>query len=323
MKIKLNGIVLFVLFSISINVLGQNSSTEQRSYDLFDSYVDGSLSGNGTSNENGWSSGWESGGNSWSVVDGNIDGSEGKHVAMVENTGANICFRSMEQHYSNTNGVTYWLGFKYAYNANDKYAWNGVSLFNDNDELIFIGHLSGSEFLGVDFTGGNSGTSDNAYDQAAWFVCRIDMFGEGQNPHFYLWFNPITGVEPDINNADISSVWSKGINGFNRIRLGGDSNFGSMMVDDLAIGTDFTQLYDFSQGTSTGVTSLNAKEFSILQGEGNITITDVLNKQVCIYTVSGEKVYANKPLINNIQVSMKKGIYIVTVNNQSQKVFIK
>jgi hypothetical protein len=118
-------------------------------------------------------------------------------------------------------GSTYWYSQLYqrfdGIDVDDSY--NGLSLFMDGAELLYIGKPWATKNLGLDGSGVESDTASfDAYD-GGWMVVQLIMSGDAENDDAYLWINPDPAVQPDTANADAHVKW-KGSAGFNRVRIG-------------------------------------------------------------------------------------------------------
>ena len=187
-----------------------------------------------------------------------------------------------------------------------------------------MGHPNGSSSLGLDGNGIHTFIAN--YDTKAWIVGRIDMHGEADadaNPDVYFWIDPPKDAEPDVLGAEITTSWPSLKSGFNRIRLGGDSNGGIMLVDNFVMGNKFSDLYTYKPDTGTLVKKAVSEQKTLIRAsQGMIEILDVAGKNVAVYSIEGHKLYSNKSNTSNLRVNLKQGIYIVLVNNFSQKVVV-
>lgn len=301
-----------------------------RAFDLFDGYeAFSSLDGQGEAGADGWRTAWEADGNSAFIIDQNLDGTAGKHVELVSETGDNKNFRTLSKKYENVAGRSYWLGFNFQYNlapGKDHGTWAGVSLFDGNSELFFAGHPYGDTTMGV----ANVGKSATNFDNMAWMVIRIDMQGAGLldgDPIIYCWINPDTLSEPDIATAPIIGIASGLKPGFDRVRIAGSTDKGIMLVDKLAIGTQFSHLYNFSSGpgpNGSGYPSIKENLSITPMGNEMVRISDIQGKSLAIYSLDGRLIMKqNKVTSPETIVSLKRGLYIIKVNHVAQKIVVE
>jgi hypothetical protein len=82
---------------------------------------------------------------------------------------------------------------------------------------------------------------------------------------------------------------------------------------------DFTNIIE---ETVTGINTINKDNITIQSISNGIAIKTKEQMPVSVYNLSGQKVYQS--VINgNVEIPLHKGVYIVSVNNESQKVIVK
>ncbi len=188
-------------------------------------YPAGSLGFNGTAG-NSWNGPWGA------VLDGKVDVLNGVmifsgvpvwgNIIQVANGGTIV--RSCEPAFFTDDGRDVWISFlfqRFDYSGNPD-SYNGLSLFRDDAELLFIGKPWGTGNVGLHAHGSGSGARES--EQSAyllhWLVVRLAMNGDGSNDDAYLWVDPDPQNQPAIIDADVRVTW-EGSGGWNRIRLAG------------------------------------------------------------------------------------------------------
>jgi hypothetical protein len=74
--------------------------------------------------------------------------------------------------------------------------------------------------------------------------------------------------------------------------------------------------------TVTGINTINKDNITIQSISNGIAIETKEQMSVSVYNLAGQKVYQS--VINgNVEIPLHKGVYIVSVNNESQKVIVK
>jgi len=83
---------------------------------------------------------------------------------------------------------------------------------------------------------------------------------------------------------------------------------------------DFTNIIE--EGDETAINIINKDKITIQSISNGIAIETKEQTPITVYNLSGQKVYQS--VINrNVVIHLNKGIYIVKVNNESQKVIVK
>ncbi|MBN2486248.1 MAG: T9SS type A sorting domain-containing protein [Bacteroidales bacterium] len=233
--------------------------------DNFNTYTaDGQVAGNkgGT----GWKDAWSGDANTWVVKTGNLNNDEeGNYVESVQGFGFANCFRSFEESYTAFAGQTrtYWLSFDFKYtrvNANGGSDWGGVSLYNNNDEILFLGHpTSAWTTLGASSVGTGKANFSANYEDNALLVCCI-VYKDGQDPYLYGWSNPSNNEVPDTANAEVKVTWPNGVNGFNRVRFACNSNTGLIAVDNFSLGNSYNELLCYTPYLSSSPIAFTLKD---------------------------------------------------------------
>jgi hypothetical protein len=85
-----------------------------------------------------------------------------------------------------------------------------------------------------------------------------------------------------------------------------------------------TQNYviNFTEDIASGIqdTRLN---YSIASNNGILIISEVLNKNIGVYSYTGQLIYSTNAAVNTVQIPLNKGVYLVRVNNSTSKVIVK
>lgn len=211
-------VVLFLLVFTTISM----AEVPEMLRESFD-YPEGDLLGQGETG-NGWAGPWaDLEGGVVSVSSGTL-GYEGfaQPGGYLEVSDAGTIYRSLEETWPDDSSATYWISLIYqrfdGHDVDDSY--NGLSLFLNTSELLYIGKPWGSKNVGLDATGVSGGLPSgvDAYD-LNWIVVKLVMNGTADNDNVYYWINPDPNVEPDTTMADSSGNWN-GSGGFNRLRIG-------------------------------------------------------------------------------------------------------
>jgi len=63
--------------------------------------------------------------------------------------------------------------------------------------------------------------------------------------------------------------------------------------------------------------------YSIVSNNGNLIISEVLNKNIGVYLYIGQLIYSTNAAENTVQLPLNKGVYLVRVNNSTSKVIVK
>ncbi len=240
------------------------------------------------------------------------------------------------------NGDTIWLSFLFQIDNPSSLSdsWQGISIFNGSDERILIGKDWGENKLGFNGYGiGGFVSSTSAFtgDQV-WMVFKIETSGDASNENAYLWINPDTLKEPNVDSADIARQVQ--INsGFDKIvcHMGNTAGI-TCAFDEIRLGYSFfipEQKHDSDTvvGPSSILTPHIAENLQINFDRINKTvfITSELKKQseaqlkmfnmsgICFYdeTISLEKGKQKHSIdLNNKQIV--PGVYILSLIKDSE-----
>lgn len=85
-----------------------------------------------------------------------------------------------------------------------------------------------------------------------------------------------------------------------------------------------TQSYviNFTEDATTNLQDARLN-FSIASYDGNLIISEVLNKNISVYSCTGQLIYSMNAAVNTVQMPLNKGVYLVRVNENTSKVIVK
>ncbi|MBA7520678.1 hypothetical protein ES705_12774 [subsurface metagenome] len=205
--------------------------------DSFD-YQDGPLGGQGSSADHGWLGPWD--GNVHVLDIGSLSYTDtgGKQLITAGNRveAASTSYRYLETPlvYSLVSEV--WISFLID-NFNVGIRWAGISLYNNYQELLFMGKIGSSYFLGVhDWINYRRYPTSQQLSGPVFFVVRL-RFLESSTGWTY-WLNPDLDEAPQDDEAVASQTHNIMISA-NRIRIAGEA---SVHFDELRIGTDYSSV---------------------------------------------------------------------------------
>lgn len=64
-------------------------------------------------------------------------------------------------------------------------------------------------------------------------------------------------------------------------------------------------------------------DFSIVSHNGNLIISEVLNKNIGVYAYTGQLIYSTNAASNTVQIPLNKGVYLVKIDNSTSKIIVK
>ncbi|RPI00580.1 MAG: hypothetical protein EHM72_08830, partial [Calditrichaeota bacterium] len=254
-KSSVLSIIVVLLFCVSPLLNAQLPQVVKESFD----YAEGTVGGLGITGD-GWGGPWEE------VATGNlevVDESLGFNI--IPTTGrvlqvfeAGTTFRPLADIWPD-DGSSYWISMLYkrfdGIDVDDSY--NGLSLFKDGSELLYVGKPWGTKLLGLDGTGvgGVVFSEVDAYD-GGWMVVQIIMSGDAMNDDAFLWINPDPNVQPDTASAAAHVKWN-GNTGFNRFRIGSGNapNQAECYYDEIRLSQTFAGLTSETTGGLPAVKS--------------------------------------------------------------------
>jgi hypothetical protein len=87
-------------------------------------------------------------------------------------------------------------------------------------------------------------------------------------------------------------------------------------------GTTQNYVINFTEDTTTDIQDTSI-DFSIASDNGNLIISEVLNKNIGVYSYTGQLIYSTNATVNTVQIPLNNGVYLVRVNNSTSKVIVK
>lgn len=85
-----------------------------------------------------------------------------------------------------------------------------------------------------------------------------------------------------------------------------------------------TQNYviNFTEDVTSGLQDARL-QYNISSNDGNLIISDVLNKQVGVYSLAGQLIYSTNSSSNRIALPLSKGVYLVRIGDSMLKTIVK
>jgi len=188
-------LVYLVLLGAFINTQVFGQKTVLESFD----YATGNIEGKGTAAD-GWGGAWTKTAGQIDVVDGNL-GSDvvGKSMKTVSGSGDMIAyFRELKEKWVD-DGKPVWISFYMKRDDTTPLKWGGISLFNGDNEDLFIG--CPWEIPNVGF---NNLPTKTPNTQLNFITVKLVMDGTAAKDKAYMWVNYEGNTEPDVATADIS-----------------------------------------------------------------------------------------------------------------------
>ncbi|MDD4489573.1 MAG: T9SS type A sorting domain-containing protein [Paludibacter sp.] len=94
----------------------------------------------------------------------------------------------------------------------------------------------------------------------------------------------------------------------------------SVTAEDEATNVDY--IITFNEGPVSGLENTQ-EQHQIISENGRLIITNAINKNITIYSITGQLIYYTNAINNKVLVPVNKGIYVVKVENQINKVTVK
>ena len=269
-------------------------------------YAAGDIDGSGDAID-GWNGPWVKNSGTIEVVDGNLGADIiGKSLLTISGSSQITYYRDLSEKWVD-DGSDIWISFYIQRNNLRADAWGGLSLFNEDAELLFMGCPYELEFIGFNELPTTVVSTDLNH-----ITVKLEMDGTTAKDSAFMWVNYSGITEPTKADAMQKAEW--GSDGFSKIRIANDSKY-SISYDQIIISSTF--LFP----TSVGVTKSSSPQLAyitndVLRFKGYNSAVNVE-----VYLVLGQKVLSAKN-INQIDVSnLRNGIYMVRVNgNQAYKV---
>ena len=269
-------------------------------------YAAGDIDGSGDAID-GWNGPWVKNSGTIEVVDGNLGADIiGKSLLTISGSSQITYYRDLSEKWVD-DGSDIWISFYIQRNNLRADAWGGLSLFNEDAELLFMGCPYELEFIGFNELPTTVVSTDLNH-----ITVKLEMDGTTAKDSAFMWVNYSGITEPTKADAMQKTEW--GSDGFSKIRIANDSKY-SISYDQIIISSTF--LFP----TSVGVTKSSSPQLAyitndVLRFKGYNSAVNVE-----VYSILGQKVLSAKN-INQIDVSnLRNGIYMVRVNgNQAYKV---
>jgi hypothetical protein len=205
--------------------------------DSFD-YPAGPLGGNGSTADPGWLGSW----------DGNIQVLDEASLMYTDTGGRQLVtggrrveapgfsYRDLESPLVNFLYSEVWISFLID-DFDWDIRWTGISLYNDFQELLFMGKLGASTYLGVhEWPNGQRFPTDETLSGPVFFVVRLRFLED--NTEWTYWLNPELDETPPDSQA-VASDTHIHMYLVNRIRIAGEM---PMDLDELRIGTTYSSV---------------------------------------------------------------------------------
>lgn len=239
-------------------------------FEAFD-YPEGAIAGKGAA-AGDWSTAWSGSG---AVITGNpgyVDSQnaalpgEGLHLELNQQ----MAFRNRSASFGSGR---LWISFiGKAPNPGSGYA--GVSLFDNDSERLFLGQRWQSSFWGMERSYGLTADSQASSGSSAFLVYRIDFgAGSGGSANVHLWVNPTLGLagEPTLATRSAQLINVPAFQ-FNRLRAAAGDTNGSFSLDELRLGTTYTQV------APSAVEGMKAESSPVILEGGKAYYLEVLHK---------------------------------------------
>jgi len=293
-----------LLFYLMLLVISTPSFGQKKVFESFD-YAIGDINGMGDATD-GWSGAWLKNSGIMEVVDGNLgDDMIGTSLKTISGSSQVTYFRELSEKWMD-DGSAIWIKFYFQRNTPTADAWGGLSLFNGDAEILFMGCPFGFEFIGFNELPTTVLSTDLSH-----VTVKLEMEGTTAKDSAYMWINYTGITEPNKAAAMQKTEW--GSDGFTKIRIANDQKY-SISYDQISLSSTF-QL-----ATSAGIIKSSPQlayiAHDMLRFKGYDSAVNVE-----VYSILGQKVLSAKN-INQINVSnLRNGIYMVRVNGtQAYKV---
>ena len=285
-------------------VITTPSFGQKKVVESFD-YTVGDINGIGNAID-GWNGPWLKNSGTMEVVVGNLgDDIIGKNLKTQSGSSQVTYFRELSEKWAD-DGSDIWIKFYIQRNNPTADAWGGLSLFNEDAELLFMGCPYQLEFLGFD-----SKPTTVVSTELSHVTVKLEMDGTAAKDSAFMWINYEGSTEPTKAEAMQKTDW--GSDGFTKIRIANDQKY-SVSYDQISIASTFQ--FATSVGVTKSSTHLAYITNDVLRFKGYDSAVNVE-----VYSILGHKVLSAKN-INQMDVSkLRNGIYMVRVNgNQAYKV---
>jgi len=235
--------------------------------DNFD-YPAGPLDGQGSATDHGWLGSW----------DGNISVLDAASLMYTDTGGRQLVtggrrveapgrsFRELESPLAYFLYPEVWISFLID-DFDVGIRWAGISLYNDYQELLFMGKLGASTYLGVhEWPNGQRFPTDETLIGPVFFVVRLRLFEN--TTEWTYWLNPDLDETPPDSDA-VASDTHDFMTSVNRIRIGGEV---PVDFDELRIGTDYRSV----------APKINRMPFAHAGSDQTVYVDDLCQAQVTL-----------------------------------------
>ena len=235
--------------------------------DSFD-YPAGPLDGQGSATDHGWLGSW----------DGNISVLDAASLMYTDTGGRQLVtggrrveapgrsFRELESPLAYFLYPEVWISFLID-DFDVGIRWAGISLYNDYQELLFMGKLGASTYLGVhEWPNGQRFPTDETLIGPVFFVVRLRLFEN--TTEWTYWLNPDLDETPPDSDA-VASDTHDFMTSVNRIRIGGEV---PVDFDELRIGTDYRSV----------APKINRMPFAHAGSDQTVYVDDLCQAQVTL-----------------------------------------
>ena len=220
--------LLFYLMLLGAFVTTQ-SFAQKKIVESFD-YATGDIDGIGDATD-GWKGAWTKNGGVMEVADGSLGGDLIGNSVMTKTGSSQVTyFRELNEKWMD-DGSDIWISFYIQRNNPVANAWGGLSLFNGNDEKLFMGCPWQSIFLGFD--GKTTLTENGGLNH---ITVKLEMDGTVAADSAFMWVNYTGSTAPDKTTAMQRTGW--GTDGFTKVRIANDQSY-SISYDNICFASEF------------------------------------------------------------------------------------
>ena len=294
-----------LLFFLMLLVISTPSFGQKKVVESFD-YTVGDINGIGNAID-GWKGPWSKNSGIMEVVERNL-GTDiiGNSLTTMSGSSQITYYRELSEKWVD-DGSAIWINFYFQRNTPTPDAWGGLSLFNGDAEILFMGCPYGSEFIGFNELPTTVLSTDLSH-----VTVKLEMEGTTAKDSAYMWINYSGSTEPNKAAALQKTEW--GSDGFDKIRIANDQKY-SISYDQISIASTFQKPTTSVVVTKTS-THLAYITNDVLRFKGYDSAVNVE-----VYSILGHKVLSAKN-IHQINVSnLRNGFYMVGVNGtQAYKV---
>jgi O-glycosyl hydrolase len=193
-------------------------------------YTIGELNGQGTA-INGWGGAWVKTSGIIEIVDGNLGNDTiGNTLQTQIDTINTYYFRQLATKWVD-DGKDIWISFYLKRVPAELLSWGGLSLFNGDNEDLFMGCPWQSGFVGF---GSDATTAPDTL--LHYILVKLEMNGTPAADSAFMWVNYFGADEPGKATSEAKQAW--GADGFTSIRIGSDKTY-SISYDKIRFSSTF------------------------------------------------------------------------------------